>query len=574
MSGKKHSILPILDSVKGYDRNKFRCDLFAGLTVATVAIPQAMAYALLAGMPAQYGLYAMLLPLLVYAIFASSSKLSVGPVAVSAILILSGISSIAEPMSQEYIGLVIATGLLIGIFQSLLGFFRLGFIINFLSHPVIAGFTSAAAIIIIVSQLGHVMGISIPHFEQLYETIFYCFENCASANIYDFFLALGSFVLIMIGKKINRNIPTALITVILGISMVYFLKLDQYGAHILGEVPKGIPGFFIIDLDVEKIRLLLPTVLTVSLIGIVESLGIAKALEAKHRDHIIRPNQELKALGFSKIIGSFSQAIPSSGSFSRSAINSEAGAKTNLASIFTFIIILIVLLFLTPIFRYLPNAVLAGIILSSVLGLFNLKEAKHLWKIHRPDFFMMMTTFATTLIFGIEIGVLTGVTLSILTILYRSSNPDFTELGHIQETDQFMDINRFAEAEKISEISILRFEDRLYFANVSVFKDRILEAIEEDNIHYVILDGSLINDIDSSGLDALKEIDNHLKNHGIELHLCGAIGLVRDYLYKAGLLGETDKHHHNVSDAIRRIRQDSKDKERKLRALQTNIKSN
>lgn len=545
----------------------------AGITVATVAIPQGMAYALLAGMPAQYGLYALLLPLLVYALFASSSKLSVGPVAVSAILILSGISAIAAPMSSEYIGLVIATGLLIGIFQSLLGFFRLGFIINFLSHPVIAGFTSAAAIIIIVSQLRHILGIEIPHFEQLYETIIYGFQNFASANIYDLILATGSFLLILIGKKVNKNIPTALITVIIGISLVYFFKLDDKGVHILGKVPTGLPSFYSIDLDLGKIKLLLPTVLTVSLIGIVESLGIAKALEAKHRDHIIRPNQELKALGFSKIVGAFFQAIPSSGSFSRSAINSDAGAKTNLASIFTFIIILIVLIFLTPVFQYLPNAVLAGIILSSVLGLFDFAEAKHLWKVHRPDFLMMVTTFVTTIVFGIEIGVLAGVILSILTILYRSSNPDFTELGKIKGSDQFLDLNRFAEAEKISEIAILRFEDRLYFANVSVFKDRILEAVEVENIRYLILDGSLINDIDSTGLHALKELDDHLKNQGIELHLCGAIGLVRDYLYKAGLLGESDKHHRNVSDAIRRIKQDSKDKERKLRALQTNIKT-
>ena len=571
MRGKSNSILPIIDSIKGYDRSTFRFDLIAGITVATVAIPQGMAYSLLAGMPAQYGLYALLLPLLVYAIFATSNRLSVGPVAVSAILILSGISAIAAPLSPEYIGLVIATGLLIGIFQCLLGFFRLGFIINFLSHPVIAGFTSAAAVIIIVSQIQYILGITVPHFEQLYDTVAFCVQNCGSTNIYNLVLATSSLLIIIVGKKINKNIPGALLTVVLGIASVYFLKLEDRGVEILGTIPTGLPSFYVIDLDLAQIRLLLPTVLTVSLIGIVESLGIAKALEAKHRDHVIRPNQELIALGLSKIVGSFSQAIPSSGSFSRSAINNESGAKTNLASIYTFLIILLVLIFLTPVFYYLPKAVLAGIILSSVIGLFDVAEAKHLWKIHRPDFFMMLTTFITTLAIGIELGVLTGVILSVLTILYRTSKPNFTELGKIEESNRFMDLERFAEAEKMPEFIILRFEDRLYFANTGVFKDRILQAIEEPGVKYVLLVGSLINDIDSSGISALNEIDQHLKNNGIELHLCGAIGTLRDQLYKAHLLGENDKHHVSINDAMKSINK-SADEKNDMHAMQTNLK--
>jgi len=572
MSQTKESTVPLFHTLKNYKKSFVRADLFAGITVASILIPQAMAYAMLAGMPAIYGLYGGLIPLLVYAIFASSTKMSVGPVAVSALLILSGVSQIAEPGSEEYISLVLAAGLLIGLSQAVLGFFRLGFVVNFLSHPVIVGFTSAAAIIILVSQLKDALGITMPSFDNILEICAYCFKHIAEFNPISLGLTLTTMAIIIGFKKINRAIPGPLIAVIISIALSYILNFESRSVDIVGEIPQGLPSFYQVSLGIDQVKLLIPTILTVTLIGIVESIGIAKALEAKHRDHRVFPNSELKALGYAKIAGAFFQAIPSSGSFTRSAINSEAGAKTNVSSLITVAMMVLTLLFFTEVFYYLPKPVLAGIILVSVFSLFNIKEAKHLWKIHKPDFFMMFITFVCTLLLGIELGVLVGVLFSVLAILYKISSPNIVTLGNIQGTKSYKDVTRFAEAKERDDMVVFRFENQIFFANASVFKDKILEYIDEKpDLKYILLDARLIHDLDSSGSHVLYEVDMLLKEKDIELHMCGAIGPVRDMLYKSGLLGETDKHHMSVSDAVKRIDDPSQIEERKFRATQKNI---
>lgn len=569
-----YKFLPLFDTLSTYDSKTFRSDLFAGLTIGTILIPQGMAYALLAGMPPIYGLYASLIPIVIYALFATSSKLSIGPVAVSALLVLAGISQIAEPGSSEYITFVITAGLLIGLLQLLLGLFKMGFLVNFLSHPVIAGFTSAAAIIIVISQLKDALGLDIENSSSALMTLRAAFADFANINWITAGLCLTSLLVILTLKKINKKIPGPLIVVVIGIVVSYYFNLEAKGVEIIKSIPQGLPSFQLPNFSLDLLQKLYPTVLTVTLIGIVESIGIAKALEAKHKDHIVKADKELIALGLSKIAGSFFQAIPTSGSFSRSAINSNSGGKTQMSGLITVLMIVIALLFLTSLFYYLPKSILAAIILLAVISLFDYKEAKHLWHSNRNDFLMMAATFFATLFLGIEPGVICGVILSILLVLYKSSKPTMAELGNITGTRYYKNLERFEQAEGLPNTLILRFESQMFFGNSVYFKESIYDRIEahHESVQYIILDGSQVSDIDSTAMHMLKDLDLDLKSKEIELHLCGAIGSVRDSLHKSGLLAELDKHHINVHAAVEFIHNsDSEMICRPIDPLQNNV---
>ncbi len=411
------SIFPISESLKNYTYEDGRSDLMAGITVAVMLVPQGMAYAMLAGMPPIYGLYGGLIPLFLYAILGTSRQMSVGPVAISSLLIVAGISQIAQPMTEQYISLVLLAGLMIGIAQFSLGLLRIGFVVKIISHAVIIGFTSAAAIIIAISQLKDLLGIEIPRAEHSYQTLVYAIKHIEETNLLTLVICLGSMVLIYTLKKINRAIPGALLAVIICTLLVYWGGISDI--NIVGTVPDGLPGFSMPELDWKNISSILPTVFVVTIIGIVESIAIAKVIQGKHKDYEINPNQEFIALGIAKIGGAFFQALPTSGSFTRSAVNNEAGARSGFASIFTALIIGLTLMFLTPLFYYLPKAVLAAIILLSIFGLFDLSGAKELWRKDRYQFLVMLVTFICTLLVGIEMGVLIGVVFSLLVQFIR-----------------------------------------------------------------------------------------------------------------------------------------------------------
>ncbi len=570
------SFIPLLKDLSTYKKANFRADLIAGITVAIMLVPQGMAYAFLAGMPPIYGLYTGLIPLFVYGLLGTSRQLSLGPVAISSLLVLAGVCQVAEPGTADYIALVILAGLLIGIAQSSLSLLRLGVLVNFLSHPVVAGFTSAAAIIIGISQLKDFLGIKIPRFTHSFETLQYAIQHFAETNWIAVGICIGSMVLMFILKKISRAIPGALICVVAASFLTYYLKLDQQNLDIVGAVPEGLPAFQLPSITLEKIRLLMPTVFTVTIIGIVESISIAKVLEAKHNNYTIQPNQEFMALGLSKILGAFFQAVPSSASFTRSAINNNAGATSGMASIITASFIGLTLLFCTKFFFYLPKAVLAAIILLAVFGLFDWKEAKSLWKTYKRDFVMMATTFLVTLIFGIEEGVMAGVLLSISTVLYRSSSPNIAILGNLDGTTAYRNIERFEEAVQVDDILILRFDNQLYFANAVYFKDQIKAMVNErdDQLKLLILDASTIHDMDSTGLHALEEIHLFLERKDIKLNISGAIGPVRDLLFKSGMMtaiGE-DCQFLKIHHAIQHFRNNGVFPEAwQEKALQTNV---
>ena len=547
-------VVPALSWLKTYNFKTFRADSIAGITVWIMLVPQGMAYAMLAGMPPIYGLYGGLIPLFLYGIFGTSRQLSIGPVAISSLLVLAGISQIAEPESGEYISLVILTGLLVGILQMLLGLLRLGFLVNFLSHPIIVGFTSAAAVIIAVSQLKYLLGIPIPRFQYPYETIGYAINHISEIHWLSLILCISGIILILLFKSISRAIPNALIVTLLGIAVVLLFKLDQSGVKIVGEVPAGLPSLVIPKIDFSTVRMILPTVVTVTLICIVESIAIAKVLENKNRDCKVLPNQELFALGISKFVGAFFQSLVTSGSFTRSAINDDADAKTGAASIITAILIGLTLIFLTPIFYYLPEAILAAIILVAVKGLFDIKEAIHLWQTHRQDFALMAITFISTLTLGIELGVLVGVMLSLGMIIYRTSRAHTAVLGQLPNTNNYRNVSRFKNAIQFEGVLIFRFDAQLFFCNVDYFRNTIISMVENRNtpLQLFILDASSILDIDSSGLHIIEEITDYLHDRNIRFMVSGVIGPVRDQFHKTGLIDKIGKENHYmyIRDAV------------------------
>jgi SulP family sulfate permease len=534
------SFFPITEIVSTHSSRDWRKDIFAGITVAVMLVPQGMAYAMLAGMPPIYGLYGGLVPLLGYAILGTSRQMSIGPVAISALLVLAGVSQIATPMTPEYISLVILTGLLVGVAQMLLGVFRLGFLVNFISHPVIVGFTSAAAIIIAISQLKDLLGISIPRFSHVHETVEYTFNHFSETNWVTVALCVGGIIVMLILKKINKTIPGALLVVIAGTLLVYFLGEEKVGVELVKDVPQGLPIFQMPEMTWEKIKILYPTIFTVTIICIVESIAIAKVLQAKHGDYQIRANQELIALGVSKIGGAFFQSIPTSGSFTRSAVNHESGARSGFASIFTAILIGLTLVFLIPLFYFLPKAILAAIILLSVKSLFDWQEAKYLWHTHRSDFYMMLTTFIVTLTLGIEEGVFAGVVLSIFMVLYRSSKPHIAILGKLPGSINYRNIDRFESAKEPEDILVIRFDDQLYFGNAAYFQETIQEIINEREVipKMVLLDASSIHGMDSTGFHTLEELQQYLNSRNITFYISGIIGPVRDFVIKSGFIDQ------------------------------------
>lgn len=502
------AIFPILDWLPHYNKKHLKGDVSAGITVGIMLIPQGMAYAMLAGLPPIYGLYAAIVPQLIYAILGTSRQLGVGPVAMDSLLVAVTVSQFAQADSEQYINLAILLAFMVGAIQLLLGVLRLGFLVNFLSHPVISGFTSAAALIIGFSQLKYLMGVDLERSQFLHEILIDAWFHIPAINLYTLGIGLLGMVLIVGVKKVNKNIPAPLIVVVLGILAVWFLELDLYDVAIVKDVPGGLPSFQLPDFNKISIMQLSGSAFTIALVAFMEGIAVAKAIHARHKDYKLVPNQELIALGAANIAGSFFQSFPGTGGFSRSAVNDQAGAKTNLAAIISALFVMLTLLFFTPLFYYLPTAVLASIIMVAVFKLISIQDAVDLWKNgHKRDFIILLLTFLATLSIGIQKGILVGILLSIMGTLYDSMFPHIT-----------IDL---WESPTLSTILVVRYEEQLYFANSAFFKEK-MEAILVDqcnSIKYLLLDGSNIPRIDSTGHKALEDVLTSYQEQGIEVKL-------------------------------------------------------
>ncbi|BDS09674.1 SulP family inorganic anion transporter [Aureispira anguillae] len=512
---KLKGILPILDWLPNYNKKHLKGDISAGLTVGIMLIPQGMAYAMLAGMPPIYGLYAALIPQFVYAILGTSRQLGVGPVAMDSLLVAVAVSQFAQAESDQYIALVILLAMIVGGIQLLMGFLRLGFLVNFLSHPVISGFTSAAALLIGFSQLKYLMGVDLERSQFLHEILWSAFQNIGNINPYAMLIGLLGMGIIISLKKRKSSIPAPLVVVVLGIIGVWSFGLDAQGVAIVKTIPKGLPSPSFPILDWNSIQQLMGSAFTLALVGFMEAIAISKAIHVRHNDYKIVPNQELIALGMANIMGAIFQSFPTTGGFSRSAVNDQAGAKTNLAALISATFIVVTLLFLTPLFYYLPKAVLASIIMVAVFKLVSVEDARLLWEGNQKrDFAILMVTFVATLTIGIQKGILLGVIFSIINMLYDTMYPHIT-------------LNQ-SSTPLPSGILIIRFEEQLYFANSAYFREKMeallnpaLDAKQQNDLTHIIFDASSIPRIDSTGQKALDYFIHTCQNKNYQLSFVG-----------------------------------------------------
>ncbi|AUC21803.1 sodium-independent anion transporter [Polaribacter sejongensis] len=548
-------IIPILEWLPNYNTSLFKGDLLAGITVGIILIPQGIAYALIAGLPPIYGLYCALMPQVMYAIFGSSRQVAIGPVAMDSLIVATGVSTLALAGSESYISIAILLALMVGAIQFLMGVFSLGFIVNFLSKPVITGFTSAVALIIGFNQFRNLFGVDFVQSDQLQYVVADVFGRIIDFNHPTTIIGLISVVIIIILRKINKKIPSALIVVILGILILKFFGSSITGVSIVKDIPSGLPIFGIPEFDIDLIRELLPIAFTLVMVGYLETISIGKSLEAKQDEYRIRPNQELIALGISNMVGSLFKAYPTTSSFSRSAINQESGARTGMAALISVVMVVITLLFLTPLFYHLPKTVLAAIIIVAVFNLVNIKEAAFLWRANHLDFWLMLATFIGTLLLGIEFGIIVGVGLSLIVLIYRTSRPYVAELGKVPNSNFYRNRSRFEEVIIEDDVLIFRFDAQIFYANSSYFRDKLDEMAyrKGDALKLIVLDAESINRVDSTGVEMLKERIKYYKKKGITFLLAGVKGPVRDDLFRSGILSIIDINHFFMrsNDAVK-----------------------
>lgn len=538
-------LIPILDWLPNYKGTLFLGDLIAGVTVAIVLIPQGIAYALIAGLPPIYGLYCALVPQVIYAIFGSSRQVAIGSVAMDSLIVATGVSTLALTGSDSYISIAILLALVVGTIQLLLGIFRLGFVVNFLSRPVITGFTSAVALTIGINQFRNFLGVEFAQSDQVQYVLEDVWNNITDYNAHTTIIGLVSALMIITLRKVNKKIPNALIVVVLGILVIRYFGTALNDVDIVKDIPSGLPEFSIPELDIDLIRELLPIAFTLVMVGYLETISIGKSLEAKQDKYRIRPNQELIALGLSNMVGSLFKAYPSASSFSRSAINQETGGTTGMSSLISAGIVMMTLLFLTPLFYHLPKTVLAAIIIVAVFGLVNIKEALFLWKASRMDFWLLAATFFSTLFLGIEYGIMTGVGLSLIVLIFRTSRPYTVELGKVPNSNFYRNRDRFSDVIIKNDILVFRFDAQLFYVNAAYFRDRLDELAESKGKHLklIVLDAESINRMDSTGVEMLKERIRYYQKRDILFYLAGVKGPVRDTLFRSKILEVIEINH-------------------------------
>ncbi len=546
-------ILPATAWMRTYERGNLRADISAGLTTAVMLIPQGMAYAMLAGLPPIVGLYASTIPIILYALFGSSRELAVGPVAMVSLLVATALTPLAEAGSAEYVGYAVVLSLLVGAIQLGMGLIRAGFMVNFLSHPVVSGFTSAAALIIGLSQLKHLLGVDIPRSHHIHTIVLTAAQKVAEVHPYTILLGAVSIAALVILKKRAPKLPRALIVVGGTTIAVWAFGLADKGVAIVGDVPAGLPSPALPSFDGGTLTSLLPTAVIISLVGFMESVSVAKAFASKKR-YEIQPNQELVGLGVANLGAAVFSGYPVTGGFSRTAVNAQAGARTPMAGIVTAVVVMGTLLFLTDLFYFLPKAVLASVIMTAVFGLIDVAEVKHLWKIDRADLALLLLTFGGTLTLGIEAGIGLGVAASLLWFVVQTTRPHAAVLGRLPGTSAYRNVERHPEAEQFPGVLILRIDASFYFGNVTFLKDLVRDALakQAEPVHTVIVDASSINRLDSSANGAVGEMARSLKESGVRLLLAGVKGPVMDALDKAGIYRDVagEQPHLSVHDAV------------------------
>ena len=545
--------LPLLQWLPDYTTEALRGDATAGLTVGVMLIPQGMAYAVIAGVPPIYGLYAGLVPLLVYPLIGSSRHLALGPVSIDMLIIAAGVGAIAQAGTERYVALAILLTAMVGLLQMAMGAMKLGFVANLLSRPVIAGLTTAASFIIAISQIGSLLGVELGRSQYIHVLLIEAVQNAGNTHLLTLGIGTASIVLLMGLPRWLPKVPEALIVVVAGTLAGWGFGLREKGVSVVGSIPQGLPAPELWTLSFSDLNTLLPAAITLALVQFMKDISLDRIFAARH-GYTIDANRGLIGVGAGNFFGSLFPSIPASGSFSRSAVNEQSGAQTALANVFAAGVIALTLLFLTPLFYHLPTPVLAAIIIVSGFGLFDLRELRSLFKARRRDGYIALFTAGCTLFIGIQEGILLGIGTSVVAMLYRISRPNVAELGHVPGTRLFRDLDRFEQAARLRDIMVLRVDAAFSFANAEYFKDFILEKSEREGrpVKVVIVDGSSINGLDTTAIDALFSVTESLEEEGIELHLTGLIGPVREVVRRSGLhalLGE-NKFHLDPHQAV------------------------
>src|SRR6056297_1967974 len=536
--------VPVLDWGRTYNRSAFSNDMIAAVIVTIMLIPQSLAYALLAGLPPEAGIYASIAPIVLYAIFGTSRALAVGPVAVVSLLTASAIGQVAEQGTAGYAVAALTLAFLSGGFLVLMGVFRLGFLANFLSHPVIAGFITASGILIATSQLKHILGVS-AYGHTLPEMLGSIFTNLAEINWITLVIGVAATgFLFWVRKNLKptlRSLGTPALladiltkagpvaAVVATTVAVWGFGLDDQGVKIVGDVPQSLPPLTLPGFSPDLVGALLMPAILISVIGFVESVSVAQTLAAKKRQRI-DPDQELIGLGAANIGAAFTGGYPVTGGFARSVVNFDAGAQTPAAGAFTAIGLAIAAVALTPLVYYLPNATLAATIIVAVLSLVDLSILQKTWGYSRADFTAVAATIVLTLGLGVEVGVASGVAISVLLHLYKTSQPHFAEVGLVPGTQHFRNILRHA-VETDPSLLTLRVDESLYFVNARFLEDLIQKRVVEGNgIQNVVLMFSAVNEVDFSALESLEAANQRLKDMDVGFHLSEVKGPVMDRL--------------------------------------------
>ena len=546
-------VLPIFDWLPSYGRATFASDALAGLIVAIMLVPQGMAYALLAGLPPEVGLYASIVPLIFYGLMGSSRALAVGPVAIVSLMVATTLGDIAETGTAGYLAGAVLLAFLSGAILIGMGLARLGFLVNFLSHPVISGFSSAAALVIGFSQLKHMLGFDIPRSHLITETIAHAAAHISQINAATLAIALASLaILLYFRSRIGARLISAglsaevsdafskagpLVAVLVATVVVWFFTLNQTaGVRIVGDIPAGLPPLTIPNLDLAVIERLLPAAVLISVVGFLESVSVAKSLASKRRQKI-DANQELIALGAANIGASMTGGYPVTGGFSRSLVNFAAGALTPMASIITAGLIAITVLLFTPMLYFLPKATLAAVIVVAVANLIDLKTLRETWVYNKADAASLIATFLVVLMQGVEIGIVVGAALSIALYLWRTSRPHMAEVGRVGRSEHFRNVLRH-EVQTDPKLLMVRVDESLYFANTAFLEDQLLTRVaDRPEIDHLVLIMNAVNFIDASALETLETLAERLQDSGVALHFAEVKGPVMDRLDRVGFLG-------------------------------------
>ena len=553
-------LLPFLAWPGQWARYGIRGDLIAGLTVALVMVPQSLAYAQLGSLPPYIGLYAALLPALVGALFGSCGQLSTGPVALTSLLTGASLLPLASPDTPEFLALAVLLALMSGLIQLALGVLRLGWLLNLLSHPVLMGFINAAALVICMSQLPPLVGVKLHNGGQFLADFLNALGEAGNIHLQSAAFGIGALISLTLLRRLAPRLPGVLIVVGTSIALSAWLEFAAQGGAVVGAIPAGLPPLSIPDIRTDAMVTLLPTAFVIALVSFMEAASSAKVISGKLREPWDQ-NQELIGQGLSKLASAFTGSLPTSASFSRSALSFNNGARTGLSALVTVAVVVATLIFFTPLLWHLPKPVLAAVILQAVFNLLDLKALKKAWQANRDDGVAAALTFVATLAFApnIQNGILTGLLLSLSLMVYRSMTPRVALLG-LHADGTYRDLERFDLAHPHPHVVILRFDSPLSFVTAATFEDATLRAARaQPDVRTVLISGAGINDIDATGLHMLTALVDRFALQGQALAFCGLKKQVIDAMQRDGLWPRIEPHaaYRTEQQALDQLLQDT-----------------